>query len=76
VGRLHRDSWQQDGAGTPVEALEPGDLVTYGGDRLEHIAFWLVEGRILHATARGGLGATEESEAVELRARRRRVVRM
>ena len=74
--QIPRDSWQQEEAGTPVEAPERGDLVTYGGDRADHIAFWLGEGRILHATAKDGLGVTEEPEPAELRARRRRVVRM
>ena len=74
--QVPRDSWQQEEAGTPVEAPEPGDLVTYGGDRADHIAFWLGEGRILHATAREGLGVVEEPEPAELRARRRVAVRM
>ena len=64
------------GGGTPVEAPELGDLVTYGGDRADHIAFWLGEGRILHATAREGLGVVEEGEPAELRARRRAVIHL
>jgi cell wall-associated NlpC family hydrolase len=71
-----RDSWQQEEAGTPVEALEPGDLLTYGKERADHIAFWLGKGRILHATAREGLGVIEEPEPEELRARRRLAVRL
>ena len=71
-----RDSWRQEEAGTPVEAPELGDLVTYGGDRADHIAFWLGEGRILHATAREGLGVVEEREPPDLRARRRLAVRL
>jgi hypothetical protein len=71
-----RDSWQQEEAGTPVEALEPGDLVSYGDERADHIAFWLGDGRILHATAREGLGVVEEPEPAELRARRRLTVRL
>ena len=74
--QVPRDSWQQEEAGTPVEAPEPGDLVTYGGDRADHIAFWLGEGQILHATARDGLGVVEEPEPAELRLRRRMAVRM
>lgn len=73
---MPRDSWQQEEAGTPVEVPEPGDLVTYGGDRADHIAFWLGQGRILHATAREGLGVIEEPEPAELRARRRLAIRM
>ncbi len=77
AGRLvPRDSWQQEEAGTPVDAPEPGDLVTYGADRADHVAFWIGEGRILHATAREGLGVVEELEPEELRDRRRRVVRL
>ena len=71
-----RDSWQQEEAGTLVDAPEPGDLVTYGAERADHIAFWLGEGRILHATAREGLGVVEEPEQAELRARRRVAVRL
>jgi hypothetical protein len=74
-----RDSWQQEAAGEPVAAGDErrGDLVTYGnGEQADHVAFWLGEGRILHATARDGLGVVEEPEPEELRARRRRVVRL
>jgi gamma-D-glutamyl-L-lysine dipeptidyl-peptidase len=74
--QVPRDSWEQEEAGTPVEAPKPGDLVTYGGDRADHIAFWLGEGRILHATARDGLGVAEEPEPAELQARRRRTIRL
>ena len=74
--RVPRDSWEQEEAGAPVEVPEPGDLVTYGGDRADHIAFWLGEGRILHATAREGLGVAEEPEPADLRVRRRRAVRL
>jgi gamma-D-glutamyl-L-lysine dipeptidyl-peptidase len=73
-----RDSWQQEEAGEPVPegAEQPGDLVTYGEGRADHVAFWLGSGRILHATAREGLGVVEEIEPEELRVRRRRVVRL
>jgi len=51
--------------GAPVaedEAL-PGELVTYGaGERADHVAFWLGDGRILHATARAALGVVVEDE--------------
>ncbi len=60
TGRLvPRDSWQQEAAGTPVDA---GDdfaltLVSYGdGARADHVAFLLGDGRILHATAHDRLG--------------------
>ena len=74
-----RDSWQQEAAGEPVSpgAERPGDLATYGDrDRADHVAFLLGDGRILHATARKGLGVVEEPEPPELAARRRTVVRL
>lgn len=71
-----RDADQQDEAGTPVEEPAVGDLVIYG-DPVDHIAFWAGEGAILHSTGRdGGLGVVEEPEPAELRARRRRAVRL
>jgi gamma-D-glutamyl-L-lysine dipeptidyl-peptidase len=72
-----RDSWQQEEAGAPVAPGEEraGDLVTYGEQRADHVAFWVGECRILHATGRDGLGVVEEREPEELRGRRRRVVR-
>ena len=79
-GRLvPRDSWQQDAAGSPVAPgfERPGDVVVYGeADRADHVAFWLGDGRILHATARDGLGVVEEVEPAVLARRRRRVVRL
>jgi cell wall-associated NlpC family hydrolase len=74
-----RDSWQQEAIGESVPAGRErrGDLVTYGGaGRADHVAFWLDEGRILHATARDGLGVVEEDEPAALRVRRRRIVRL
>ncbi|HVV59627.1 MAG TPA: C40 family peptidase [Gaiellaceae bacterium] len=77
LGRLvPRDAYQQEAAGGEVPEPRPGDLVTYGDGRADHVAFWLGEGRILHATARDGLGVVEEAEPPELRARRRRIVRL
>jgi hypothetical protein len=79
VGRLvPRDSWQQEAAGTPVawEALQAADLVAYGGERADHVAFWLGEGRILHATGRDGLGVVEEAEPPELTGGRRGAFRL
>ena len=77
AGRLvPRDAWQQEAAAAAVDEPRPGDLVTYGdGPRADHIAFWLGRGRILHATAREGLGVVEEEEPVELGSHRRRFVR-
>jgi len=73
-----RDAWQQEAAAEAVTAGEelPGDLVTYGEERADHVAFWLGDGRILHATAREGLGVVEEEEPDELRRRRRAVLRL
>jgi gamma-D-glutamyl-L-lysine dipeptidyl-peptidase len=74
-----RDADQQEAAGTPLSAAElrPGDLVTYGDEReTTHIAFWLGDGRILHATERDGAdGVLEESEPDDLRTKRRALVR-
>jgi cell wall-associated NlpC family hydrolase len=79
LGRLvPRDADQQEEAGIGVseEEAQYGDLVTYGEDEATHIAFWLGDGRILHATQREGVnGVLEEDEPEELRARRRRFVR-
>ncbi len=75
TGRLvPRDADQQEAAGEEVaeSELRPGDLVCYEG----HIAFWLGDGRILHATQREGVdGVVEEPEPAELRPRFRRYVR-
>jgi cell wall-associated NlpC family hydrolase len=81
AGRLvPRDADQQEDAAQAVapEELRPGDLVTYGDERgADHIAFWLGDGRILHSTQREGTdGVVEEQEPAELRARRRRTIRL
>ena len=71
---IPRDSDQQEAAGTPVAKvdLRRGDLVCYDG----HIAFWLGDGRILHATRRAGVdGVVEEEQPRELAARVRGYVR-
>lgn len=71
-----RDAAQQEAAGAAVVEPDPGDLVTYGDETADHIAFWLGDGRILHSTGRdGGLGVVEEPEPAELRSRRRKFVR-
>jgi cell wall-associated NlpC family hydrolase len=71
-----RDADQQEEAGETVNDPEPGDLVTYGEDRADHIAFWLGGGRILHSSGRdGGIGVVEEVEPTSLSDRRRRCVR-
>ena len=76
-----RDADQQEDAGTPLaeQDLRPGDLITYGPPegRADHIAFWVGDGRILHATGRRGVeSVVEEPEPQELRVRRRALVRL
>ncbi|MFL5942432.1 MAG: C40 family peptidase [Gaiellaceae bacterium] len=80
-GRLvPRDADQQEEAGEKVSEtdLRAGDLVTYGPpDGADHIAFWVGDGRILHATGREGVDSVvEEEEPPELRERRRALVRL
>lgn len=75
LGRLvPRDAGPQESAAAPVDEPRHGDLVTYGREATTHIAFWLGDGRILHAA--GGRGVVEETEPEELRAIRRRFVRL
>ena len=80
LGRLvPRDADQQEEAGTALEDgdLRPGDLITYGDDAATHIAFWLGDGRILHSTERDDAnGVVEEPEPADLRARRRKLLRL
>ena len=80
LGRLvPRDADQQEAAGTPLEEdeLERGDLITYGKDSATHIAFWLGDDRILHATEREGVdGVVEEPEPDDLRTQRRQLIRL
>jgi cell wall-associated NlpC family hydrolase len=80
LGRLvPRDADQQEAAGATVAETDAraGDLVTYGEQSADHIAFWLGDGRILHATGRDGAdGVVEEDEPEELRCRRRRFIRL
>ena len=60
LGRLvPRDAHEQEAAAEPVQEseLERGDLVCFGpAGKAHHIAFWLGEDRILHATQREGTG--------------------
>jgi gamma-D-glutamyl-L-lysine dipeptidyl-peptidase len=80
LGRLvPRDADQQEAAGEVLAdaELRPGDLITYGDDVADHVAFWLGDGRILHSTQRDGVdGVVEEPEPAELRRRRRRLIRL
>jgi gamma-D-glutamyl-L-lysine dipeptidyl-peptidase len=76
LGRLvPRDADQQEAVAMPVprDELRCGDLVYYG----DHIAFWLGDGKILHATGREGVGrVVEEDQPAELAARVRAYVRL
>lgn len=80
TGRLvPRDADQQEEAGEVIAPHDArrGDLVTYGEERADHVAFWLGGGRILHSTQRDGVdGVVEEDEPDELRARQRKIVRL
>ncbi|HEX3455333.1 MAG TPA: C40 family peptidase, partial [Gaiellaceae bacterium] len=75
-----RDADQQEDAGERLSGTEirTGDLVTYGPpEGADHIAFWVGDGRILHATRRAGVdGVVEEEEPAELRECRRALVRL
>ena len=83
VGRLiPRDADQQEEAGLAIsdDELRAGDLIAYaenGDATATHIAFWLGNGRILHATQREGVdGVVEEEEPAHLRAMRRSAIRI
>jgi len=77
LGRLvPRDADQQEEAAVEVGELRPGDLITYG-EPVDHIAFWLGDGRILHSTGReNGIGVLEEPEPDYLRKRRHKLIRL
>ena len=76
-GRLvPRDADEQEAAAAEVRELQVGDLITYG-DPVDHIAFYVGDGRILHSTGRDdGIGVVEEPEPEYLRARRHKLVRL
>jgi cell wall-associated NlpC family hydrolase len=72
LGRLvPRDAEQQEAAGRPVAEPRRGDLACYEG----HIAFWLGDGRILHASGTAGAVVVEEHPP-ELARRVRAFVRL
>jgi cell wall-associated NlpC family hydrolase len=75
-----RDADQQEEAGEKLseDDLRSGDLVTYGPpEGVDHIAFWVGGGRILHAAGREGVDCVvEEAEPADLRERRRALVRL
>jgi cell wall-associated NlpC family hydrolase len=77
LGRLvPRDADQQEEAAQEVDDPRPGDLVTYGDESADHVAFWLGDGRILHSTGRDDLGVVEELEPPQLFERRRKLIRL
>jgi cell wall-associated NlpC family hydrolase len=62
-----RDAHEQEAAAERLEEpdLRPADLVFFGPpERADHVAFWLGEGRILHATGRNGVHAVVEEPLV------------
>lgn len=70
LGRIvPRDADQQEETGARVDEPRHGDLATYGAEAATHVAFWLGEGRILHAA--GGREVVEEAEPEALRELRR-----
>ncbi len=74
-----RDADQQEAAATPIDEADarPGDLVCFGEPgRAHHIAFWLGEGRILHATGRDGVNAVVEEPLEKVGARPVRFARL
>src|SRR6478752_8190202 len=77
LGRLvPRDADQQEDAALEVDVLRPGDLITYG-EPVDHIAFWVGEGRILHSTGReDGIGVIEELEPEYLFVQRHKLIRL
>jgi cell wall-associated NlpC family hydrolase len=80
TGRLvPRDADQQEAAATPIGEADarPGDLVCFGEPgRAHHIAFWLGDGRILHATGRDDVNAVVEEPLANVDDRRIRFARL
>jgi cell wall-associated NlpC family hydrolase len=79
TGRLvPRDADQQEAAAIEIDEADAraGDLVCFGDPgEAHHIAFWLGDGRILHATAREGVNAVVEESLANVEARPVRFVR-
>jgi gamma-D-glutamyl-L-lysine dipeptidyl-peptidase len=71
LGRLvPRDAHEQEEAATPLQEsqLRAGDLVLFGpAERADHVAFWLGEGRILHATGRERVNRVVEEPLADAR---------
>jgi cell wall-associated NlpC family hydrolase len=80
LGRLvPRDAHEQEAAATRIDEgdARAGDLVCFGEPgRAHHIAFWLGDGRVLHATARDGVNAVVEEPLEDVEARPVRFVRL
>ena len=80
LGRLvPRDADQQEAAAIQIDEADarPGDLVCFGEPGgAHHIAFWLGEGRILHATDREGVNAVVEEPIENVDARPVRFIRL
>ena len=75
LGRIvPRDADQQAEAAQKVDEPRYGDLAVYGREWVTHIAFWLGDGRILHAA--GSREVVEEKEPEALREIRRGFVRI
>ena len=75
LGRIvPRDAGQQAEAAQRVDEPRYGDLAVYGRESVTHIAFWLGDGRILHAA--GSRKVVEEMEPEALREIRRGFVRI
>jgi cell wall-associated NlpC family hydrolase len=80
TGRLvPRDADQQEAAATPIDESDAraGDLVCFGEPgHADHIAFWLGDGRILHATGRDGVDAVVEEPLANVDERQIRFARL
>jgi len=80
TGRLvPRDADQQEAAAMLIDEADarPGDLVCFGEPgRAHHIAFWLGDDRILHATRREGVNAVVEEPLENVGARPVRFARL
>ncbi|WP_243358665.1 C40 family peptidase [Fundidesulfovibrio terrae] len=59
---LPRTSGQQFLAGKPVavSGLRPGDLVFFGGSRVDHVGIYLSEGRFIHSSRSSGHVAVDD----------------
>jgi gamma-D-glutamyl-L-lysine dipeptidyl-peptidase len=76
---LPRDADQQEAAAFEIGQAEarPGDLICFGNPgEAHHIAFWLGDGHILHATAREGVNAVVEEPLENVEDRPIRFVRL